>query len=608
MKRILPLITILLFAFVIPVSAQTLIEYFDVDITAFIDIDGYSSLELDPATTEIGIPVDVDIQIVDRFASPLANHEIVLFVENNSPSVTFTQPANTAASGETTGTATSSSTGAFNIRAYDTTYAQDILIQDSDTMYVFPVPTPELQTEPYYTKGEDNTVHWSEVTGISTYEYLVEVGLDEQFNNVIVDSGWVNTIKDTFENLNSATMYFYRIRARNAYGALSAWSTPVFSVQDSKAPIITYGSVEFLVGSSELINGVEVKFDVTDDLDLKNVVIYCQRSNGDLNDCGPLEVSGTSYTAYIPIDELERNTFLSLLEDYTFCVTATDAAGNTAKDCSFKIEVDEFIHAQDPIVNNVVNTLIGWMNGMFNYSAGGFNAMLDGFEIGGLQLFVISLLLLFFIVTMGLFAEGVLSIPYYIGFGLSRILVWLGLKKGGSALGMVYDALTKEPIKFVLYKVYDKNDSLVKTGFTDAQGGVHGDLNTGKYRVILYKSHYLYPSELVKGQKDGLIKNLYHGEFINVSSKHPMNVSIPMDPMDLYKDERTRIISYRKFTHFMKSVSLLILVVGLAGAVRLYERENTDFNFFMLILFVPAIMVLVRNLVKIKIDVPEIDN
>lgn len=608
MKKILPLITILLFAFVLPVYADVVIMYHDVDITAFVDIDGYSSLELDPATTEIGIPVDVDVTVVDRFASPLENHGIVLFVENNSPNVSFTQPLNTAANGETTGTAVASATGAYNIRAYDTTYSQDILIQDSDTMYVFPVPTPELHSEAYYTKGDSNTLHWERVTGISDYEYMIQVGLDEQFNNVVTDSGWVNTVKDTFENLNSATMYFYRIRARNDYGALSAWSTPVFSVQDSKAPVIIYGSVEFTIGVNDLINGVEIKFDVTDDLDLKGVTIYCQRSNGDLNDCGPLQVSGTSYTANIPIDELERNTFLSLLDSYTFCVTATDAAGNVAKDCSFEIEVDEFIQAQDPVVNRVVNTMIGWINNIFNYSAGGFNAMLDGFEVVGLQLFVISLLLLFVIVTLSLFAGGLLYVPYYIGFGLSGLWMWLGLKKGGRVIGKAYDSLTKDPVKFAIFKIYDKNDSLVEMGYTDEEGTLNGDLDTGKYRVMLYKGKYLYPSELVSGQKDGLIKNVYHGEFINVSSKNPMNVSIPLDPMDLYKDERTRIISYKKFTHFMKSASLLVLAIGLAGAVRLYERDNTDFNFFMLILFVPAIMVLIRNLVKIKIHVPEIDN
>jgi hypothetical protein len=595
MKKLLPL-TILILLWPAYIFGQTLEENFDVDVSAFVDVDGYSSITVVPSSTEVGLESDVTVTVVDGNSSPLENRDIRLFAEGDPASVSFTQTGITNSSGITTGKVSSSEAGAFNIRAIDQTFGQDILIQDSETLYVFPVPTPELESEPYYTKGTTNTLYWEEVNGLSIYEYYIQVGLDENFNTVVADSGWVNTTQDTFTSLASGKIYFYRIRARNEAGFTSAWSTPVFSVQDSVPPTVIPGKVEVIESEEGYVDGIEVNFDVVDDLTVASVAFYCLQTDGGLVDCGPYEVSGTSYKVFVPVEKLEKGVFSSLLDTYTFCVIAQDEAGNSTKECGLEVEIDESVIANDPTLTRILNSVIDWLNTVFKYSSTALSDTLDGLKLAGLQLYVIITIILFFIVSSGIVAGSVMVIPYFGIYLILEILRWLGLIPGLGSVGIAIDSVSNLPVKYSLYKVYNRRNVLVRWGITDSMGNIRLNLETGKYRILFYKPGYLFPSELTN---EG-----YKGEFVNVSSKNPLKVKVPLDMVNLYKDERSRLVSYKRMTHFLKSISFFILSFGLAGAVRLYERSDTYTNLILLLLFAPAVAVLVRNIVKVKIDVP----
>jgi hypothetical protein len=99
--------------------------------------------------------------------------------------------------------------------------------------------------------------------------------------------------------------------------------------------------------------------------------------------------------------------------------------------------------------------------------------------------------------------------------------------------GVVYDSVTKQPIDpAVVTIVVDESGvgEFKQSRVTDIEGRFSFLVTAGKYIISAEKTHYLFPSKIVKGETDGKYKNVYHGEVIEVENPYIINLNIPMDP------------------------------------------------------------------------------
>lgn len=97
--------------------------------------------------------------------------------------------------------------------------------------------------------------------------------------------------------------------------------------------------------------------------------------------------------------------------------------------------------------------------------------------------------------------------------------------------GMVYDAVTKQPLDPVIVKLLYTDGREVETVVTDL-GGRYGFLaKPGKFKIYTRKTNYSFPSKYVLGSEDGIYQNLYHGEFFILDeASEVVGPNIPMDP------------------------------------------------------------------------------
>jgi hypothetical protein len=130
-----------------------------------------------------------------------------------------------------------------------------------------PPDAPMLTGEPPFTKGTSNTVEWDAVSDATTgtCEYFVEVS-DDDFATSLASSEWIPGTSWTFDDLESGTQYYYRVKARDLAGSESDWSEVESSTQDDAPPEIDMQTVEPEEGSWSNVASLTVSVEVSDDI------------------------------------------------------------------------------------------------------------------------------------------------------------------------------------------------------------------------------------------------------------------------------------------------------------------------------------------------------
>jgi len=144
--------------------------------------------------------------------------------------------------------------------------------------------------------------------------------------------------------------------------------------------------------------------------------------------------------------------------------------------------------------------------------------------------------------------------------------------------GVVYDAVTKQPIMLATVRLYSLQQmkKLAETDVTSKVGVFSFFPKAGKYVVMATKSGYEFPSRLVRGATDGEYARVYHGEQIEFDQdRGVVEVSIPMDPMEAKVDWKFKVMTFvRRRLHWFSRVMLivgwvlaLVAVVGGEGEI-----------------------------------------
>ncbi len=205
-----------------------------VTVTAFVDEDFFSRVEVLDPVVEKGIWSRVRVTVLDSQGNPIPGRQVEIDldvanlnnweIENPSGTTNSNGIFQTRVRGFVTGT--------INVSAIDKTFSQDVEIKDFDNLTVIEVPTITLNQLPMYTSGLSREITWSPHSG--NYEYFIEASLDASFNTIEKTSGWITSSGFTFHNLQNGQVYYYRGKARNIAEIESGYSNIVSSIQAEK--------------------------------------------------------------------------------------------------------------------------------------------------------------------------------------------------------------------------------------------------------------------------------------------------------------------------------------------------------------------------------------
>ncbi len=117
---------------------------------------------------------------------------------------------------------------------------------------------------------------------------------------------------------------------------------------------------------------------------------------------------------------------------------------------------------------------------------------------------------------------------------ITWLLQLLGVRKRRLPWGVVYDAVTKEPIALAIVRVFDLGTSrMVETQVTDRTGRFGVMLGSGAFRLEVTKGSYTFPSKIITGNEDNQWSNVYHGGPTKLQpDASVITVAIPLDPVE----------------------------------------------------------------------------
>ena len=582
----------------------------EVVVSANIVTDLYTQLSLNPPTVEIKQPSTVNITAVEWDGTPKPNRSIVIYISGSSSGISITQPALTNSFGQTSGKVSSSIPGTYTVCSKDITEGYDIVILDCETLYVIPLPVPVMIAEPQYTKGDRNIVMWN-MTGTGIYQYYSEASTDITFALPHANSGWIPNLAYEFQNLANGQMYFYRVKARNAFGGESAWSNVVFSVQDSSGPEIELISISEIGENNtqewEKDFAINIRYRIKDNIGISSREFWCIGSDGSRYDCKYTSVlSGDLWTVTLKLKDLQ-NVAGKLFNEYRFCVEAKDTVDNVTRYCEATLSVPDIedevpgepsppsepeipeIPKPTPKVP-VIDRVKKVIEDLFENTV----AKLDPIELQNLTYTTttanIAVGLSFLLSTLG-------YIPYFFLQLILALSSLLGFRKKGNITGYVYNSLTKEPIPQAIVRIFNESHELVWTDVTDNNGYFRStDFEDAEYYIKVTARNYIFPSKIVFGKTDFPLENVYHGDsFLTRENKIP-NFSIPLDEKEVtyFKVLIAKFISRTKA--IWKSFHIILFFAGLMFSIYAVHVSSTFWNYLILILYVPALIALVISL------------
>jgi hypothetical protein len=204
-----------------------------VTVSAFVDEDFFSTVQVLDPVVEKGIWSRVRVRVLDSKGNPLPGRQVEVNLDltgfNSSNWIIENPTGATNSSGVFQTRIRGFETGIVTVGATDKSFSQDVTIQDTDNLTVTVVPTITLHQLPMYTSGLSRKITWSSLSG--NYEYFIEASLDPNFNVLEKTSGWITGNEYTFQNLENGKAYYYRGKVRNIAHVESAYSNIVSSIQ-----------------------------------------------------------------------------------------------------------------------------------------------------------------------------------------------------------------------------------------------------------------------------------------------------------------------------------------------------------------------------------------
>ncbi len=161
---------------------------------------------------------------------------------------------------------------------------------------------------------------------------------------------------------------------------------------------------------------------------------------------------------------------------------------------------------------------------------------------------------------------------------LSRIigllLTAVGLKKRVVPWGVVYDAVTKQPLDPVYVVLKNSKGKNISSAITDLDGRYGFLVEPGIYQIVANKTNYVFPSQKLAGKiKDEFYNELYFGEKLEVKTLgETITKNIPLDPVkfdwnEFAKKDKNLMKFYSKLGLIIRKTFDYLFIVGFIVAL-----------------------------------------
>jgi hypothetical protein len=173
---------------------------------------------------------------------------------------------------------------------------------------------------------------------------------------------------------------------------------------------------------------------------------------------------------------------------------------------------------------------------------------------------------------------------------INKFLILAGLRRASGHWGVIYDSQTKQPLDPAIAKLIRVSDGeVVSTCTTDLYGRYSFLTRPGKYKILIKKTNYSFPSKQVVGDIDGVYHNIYRGEFFELlgdAAVIPFN--IPMDPLqaDWNQQAKQSLTNFSPFfEYFLSRLTSVLFWFALVLAVLSFFSSRSRFTMGVLMFY-----------------------
>ena len=152
------------------------------------------------------------------------------------------------------------------------------------------------------------------------------------------------------------------------------------------------------------------------------------------------------------------------------------------------------------------------------------------------------------------FSSGARDFTNWLVQMVNGFLEFFSLRKKRKFWGIVYDSVTKQPLDPALVKMVYVDEEDTQTCVTDLAGSYGFLAHPGKFKLLAKKTNYIFPSQLVAGDQDGIYEHLYHGEFFQLDEgSEVVAPNIPMDPVgkDWNQTAKLAVFEAHPYTRYL---------------------------------------------------------
>lgn len=163
----------------------------------------------------------------------------------------------------------------------------------------------------------------------------------------------------------------------------------------------------------------------------------------------------------------------------------------------------------------------------------------------------------------------------------------LGFKRRKRPWGTVYDSVTKQPLDPVHVSLIDEKGKEIATTITDIDGRFGFLVPAGRYKIIVNKNNYEFPSKKMAGKEgDELYGDLYFSEYVEIKGEEDILIkNIPMDPVNFNWNEfeksknKNLMKFYSKREVFFANISSVVFYAGLVSSIFLIITSSSVLNY-----------------------------
>jgi hypothetical protein len=168
----------------------------------------------------------------------------------------------------------------------------------------------------------------------------------------------------------------------------------------------------------------------------------------------------------------------------------------------------------------------------------------------------------------------------------------LAKRKRKERWGVLYDAVTKNPVARGIVRLYKEPGGLFETDVTGNSGSFSFLPPEGNYRLSVRKPGYVFPSKLVHGARDGEYTPAYHGEIIGITEERPVvALNIPVDPKVYEKELSGKLKAF--FNKYSGFFTWFIFIPGFILSFIAYTVTPNILNIIVMCFYILGVAIVI---------------